>query len=95
LHGIEGGKHMETSIVPNIYDPLIADRDLGIRTEDAHAMVRRLAREEGLLVGVSAAAAMVGALEVARKAAPDSVITTIFPDSGERYLSEHFWQESR
>jgi cysteine synthase B len=95
FHGIEGGKHMETSIVPNIYDPDIADRDLGIRTEDAHAMVRRLAREEGLLVGVSGAAALVGALEVAKSAPAESVIVTVFPDSGDRYLSEHFWEEDR
>jgi cysteine synthase B len=94
FHGIEGGKHMESSIVPNIYDPEIADRELGISTEDAHAMVLRLAREEGLLVGVSSGAAMVGALEVAKSAAQDSVIVTIFPDSAERYLSEHFWEES-
>jgi S-sulfo-L-cysteine synthase (O-acetyl-L-serine-dependent) len=93
FHGIEGGKHMESSIVPNIYDPEIADGDIGIRTEDAHAMVMRLAREEGLLVGVSSGAAMVGALEVARSAPAESVVVTVFPDSGERYLSEHFWEE--
>jgi cysteine synthase B len=95
FHGIEGGKHMATSIVPNIYDPDIADRDIGISTEDAYAMVKRLAREEGVLVGISGAAAMVGALEIARSAAADSVIVTVFPDSGERYLSEQFWEESR
>jgi cysteine synthase B len=57
-------------------------------------MARRLAREEGLLVGVSGAAALVGALEVAHQAAPDSVVVTIFPDSGDKYLSESFWEES-
>jgi cysteine synthase B len=93
FHGIEGTKHMETSIVPKIYDAGIADAELGIETEAAYLMARRMAREEGLLVGVSAAAALVGALQVAREAEPDSVIVTIFPDSGEKYLSEHFWNE--
>jgi cysteine synthase B len=65
FHGIEGAKHMETSIIPKIYDPTIADEDIGIGTEAAHEMCRRLAREEGLLVGVSAAGALVGALYVA------------------------------
>jgi cysteine synthase B len=94
FHGIEGTKHMETSIVPKIYDPTVADGNLGISTEAAEEMCRRLAREEGLLVGVSGAGAMVGALEIARTAAPESVVVTIFPDSGDKYLSEHFWEES-
>jgi cysteine synthase B len=94
FHGIEGAKHMETSIVPKIYDPTVADDDLGIGTEESHAMCRRLATQEGLLVGVSAAAALVGALQVARSAPPGSVIVTIFPDSGDKYLSEHFWEDS-
>lgn len=93
FHGIEGAKHMETSIVPKIYDPTIADDNLGIRTEDAHAMCRRLAAEEGLLVGVSAAGALVGALQIAGSAAPGSVVVTIFPDSGDKYLSEQFWED--
>jgi cysteine synthase B len=94
FHGIEGTKHMETSIIPKIYDAGIADAELGIETEAAYAMARRLAREEGLLVGVSGAAALVGALEVAQNAAPGSVVVTIFPDSGDKYLSEHFWDEN-
>jgi S-sulfo-L-cysteine synthase (O-acetyl-L-serine-dependent) len=94
FHGIEGAKHLETSIIPKIYDPMIADRNLGIGTEAAHQMCRRLAVEEGLLVGVSGAGALVGALEIARSAPPDSVVVTIFPDSGDKYLSEHFWEES-
>jgi len=94
FHGIEGTKHMETSIVPKIYDASIADAELGIETEAAYRMARRLAREEGLLVGVSGAAALVGALQVARNAAPESVVVTIFPDSGDKYLSEHFWDEN-
>jgi cysteine synthase B len=93
FHGIEGAKHMETSIVPMIYDPTVADGELAIGTEEAHAMCRRLAAEEGLLVGISAAAALVGALQVARSAAPGSVVVTIFPDSGDKYLSEQFWED--
>jgi len=93
FHGIEETKHMETSIIPKIYDAGIADAELGIKTEAAYAMARRLAREEGLLVGVSGAAALVDALQVARDAAKGSVVVTIFPDSGDKYLSEHFWDE--
>jgi cysteine synthase B len=85
---------METSIVPKIYDASIADAELGIETEAAYIMARRVAREEGLLIGVSAAAALVGALQVARDAPAGSVIVTIFPDSGDKYLSEHFWEEN-
>jgi len=94
FHGIEGTKHMETSIVPKIYDASIADAELGIETEAAYAMARRLAREEGLLVGVSGGAALVGAMQVARTEEPGSVVVTIFPDSGDKYLSEHFWDEN-
>jgi cysteine synthase B len=94
FHGIEGAKHMDTSIVPKIYDASIADADLGIETEAAYAMARRMAREEGLLVGVSAAAALVGALQVAREAEAGSVLVTIFPDSGDKYLSERFWDDT-
>jgi cysteine synthase B len=94
FHGIEGTKHMETSIIPKIYDASIADAELGIETEAAYTMARRVAREEGLLIGVSAAAALVGALIVAKDAPADSVIVTIFPDSGDKYLSEHFWDEN-
>jgi len=94
FHGIEGTKHMETSIVPKVYDASIADAELGIETEAAYTMARRVAREEGLLIGVSAAAALVGAMQVARDAPAGSVIVTIFPDSGDKYLSEHFWEEN-
>ena len=94
FHGIEGTKHMETSIIPNIYDPSIADAELGIETEAAYTMARQLAREEGLLAGVSAAGALVGALRIAREAAAGAVIVTIFPDSGDKYLSEHIWDET-
>lgn len=90
FHGLEGLKHMATAIVPGIYRPELVDRQLTVRTEEAYAMVRRLAREEGLFVGVSAGAALVAALEVAREL-ERGVIVTVFPDSGYKYLSERFW----
>lgn len=91
FHGLEGLKHMATAIVPAIYDPALADEDRAVSTEAAYAMVRRLAREEGLLAGISSGAALVGALEIARAAAPGSLIVTVFPDSGDKYLSDRFW----
>jgi len=94
FHGIEGTKHMATSIVPKIYDASIADAGLGIETEAAYSMARKLARKEGLLIGVSAAAALVGAAQIAREADAGSVVVTIFPDAGDKYLSEHFWDET-
>jgi len=95
FHGIEGAKHMATAIVPKIYDASLADEDIGISTEDAHAMVRQLAREEGLLVGISAGAAVAGCLQVARSLGKNqqAVFVTILPDSGDKYLSERFWEE--
>jgi cysteine synthase B len=95
FHGIEGTKHMASAIVPKIYDPSLADGDLGISTEDAYAMAKRLAREEGLLVGISAAAAVVGCLQLARQLKKNerAVFATILCDSGDKYLSERFWQE--
>jgi cysteine synthase B len=97
FHGLEGLKHMSTSIVPAIYDPLIADREVTVETEAAYAMAKRLAREEGLLVGVSAAAAVEASLGIAREefaAGREAVIVTILPDSADKYLSERFWEES-
>ena len=91
LHGIEGLKHMATSIVPGIYDEREADADLRVSTEDAHAMTRRLAAELGLFAGVSSGAAAVAAAHVAASA-PGSIVVTIFPDGGARYLSEPFWE---
>jgi S-sulfo-L-cysteine synthase (O-acetyl-L-serine-dependent) len=91
FHGIAGTNHMKTSIIPRIYDPSVADAELGIETEAAHTMARRMAREEGLLIGVSSAAALVGAVQIAREADAGSVVVTIFPDSGDKYLSEQFW----
>jgi S-sulfo-L-cysteine synthase (O-acetyl-L-serine-dependent) len=95
FHGIEGTKHMASAIVPKIYDPSLADENIGISTEDAYGMAKRLAREEGLLVGISAAAAVVGCLQLARriKKGEGAVIVTILCDSGDKYLSERFWQE--
>ena len=95
FHGIEGAKHMASAIVPKIYDPTLANQDIGISTEDAYAMAIRLAREEGLLVGISAAAAVVGCLRVARqlKKNEPAVFVTILCDSGDKYLSERFWEE--
>jgi len=95
FHGIEGAKHMASAIIPRIYDASLADADLGISTEDSYAMAKRLAREEGLLVGISAAAAVVGCLQLARQLKKNerAVFVTILPDSGDKYLSERFWQE--
>ena len=93
FHGIEGAKHMASSIVPKIYDPAVADQEIWVSTEDAYAVLKRLAREEGLLVGISGAGAMAGSLRLAEESEPNSVIVTIFPDSGDRYLSESLWDE--
>ena len=93
FHGIEGAKHMASSIVPKIYDPSVADQEIWISTEDAYAVLKRLAREEGVLAGISGAGAMAACLRIAEQAEPNAVIVTIFPDSGDRYLSESFWDE--
>jgi len=96
FHGLEGLKHMATAIVPTIYDPRIADHELEIETEAAYDMAKRLAREEGLLVGISAAAAVVACLKIAREeteAGRRAVIVTVLPDSADKYLSERFWEE--
>jgi cysteine synthase B len=90
FHGLEGLKHMATAMVPAIYDPSLADEDRGVSTEDAHRFVRRLAREEGLLVGISAGAALAASLAVARELR-QGVVVTVFPDGAEKYLSESFW----
>jgi cysteine synthase B len=87
LHGLEGLKHMDTAIVPGIYDPALADEDARVETETAWDMLRRLAREEGLFVGASGAAALVAAVRVAQSL-DRGVLVTIIPDGGERYLSD-------
>ena len=95
FHGLEGWKHMPTAIVPEIYDATLADADLTVKTEDAYRLVKRAAREEGLLLSPSAAAALDGCFQVAASLKPEqrAVFVTIFPDSGTKYLSERFWNE--
>jgi cysteine synthase B len=91
FHGLEGLKHLDSAIVPAIYDGTLADARLEAPTEESIVWMRRLAREEGLLVGVSSGAALWGAIEVAKEL-ERGVVVTLFPDSGERYLSEaHLW----
>ncbi len=92
FHGLEGMKHMASAIVPEIYDPTIADQTLGTPTEDAYDMVRRLAREEGILVGISAGAAVATSLRVAREL-ESGVVVTVLCDNADKYLSENFWEE--
>jgi cysteine synthase B len=102
LHGLEGLKHMGTAIVPGIYDSHLADDNLEVSTEEAYEMTKRLAKEEGLLVGISSGAAMAASLRIARElsegaqspASSTSVIVTVFPDGAEKYLSERFWDET-
>ena len=91
LHGLEGLKHMATAIVPGIYDPQLADENLAVSTEEAHALTRRLARA-GLFVGISSGANLAGTLHVARRVS-DAVIVVVFSDGGEKYLSERLWDE--
>jgi cysteine synthase B len=101
FHGLEGLKHMATAIVPTIYDPSLADRNVEVETEAAYAMAKRLARTEGLLVGISAAAAVAASLRIAEEQAvrkreaegKEAVIVTILPDAADKYLSERFWEE--
>ena len=92
FHGLEGMKHMASAIVPEIYDPMIADENLGASTEEAYEMVKRLAREEGVLVGLSAGAAVAASLRVAREL-ESGVVVTILPDGADKYLTESFWEE--
>ncbi|HVF67681.1 MAG TPA: cysteine synthase family protein [Pyrinomonadaceae bacterium] len=91
LHGLEGTRHLGTSIVPGIYDPTLADERVEVSTEDAQEMARRLAREEGLFVGVSSGANVLAALRYAKGLSPGSVVVTVLCDGGGRYLSEEFW----
>jgi cysteine synthase B len=95
FHGLEGWKHMETALVPSIYDATLADENLEVSTEDSYKLVKRIAREEGLLVSPSAAAALAGCLKVAKSIPGDqhAVIVTVFADSASKYLSERFWDE--
>ncbi|PYT35639.1 MAG: cysteine synthase [Acidobacteria bacterium] len=96
FHGLEGLKHMATAIVPGIYDDTLADGNVWLETENAYRMVRRLAREEGLLVGISSGANVDAALQLGRglhREGKRAVIVTILCDSADKYLSEHFWEE--
>ncbi|HVB39792.1 MAG TPA: PLP-dependent cysteine synthase family protein [Terriglobales bacterium] len=95
FHGLEGLKHMASAMVPAIYDPSVADEDVGISTEAAYAAVRYLARKQGLLVGISAGAAWAGTNVVARRAPAGAVVVTVFADNADKYLSERFWQEGK
>jgi S-sulfo-L-cysteine synthase (O-acetyl-L-serine-dependent) len=94
FHGLEGMKHMASALVPGIYDRAVADENVEVLTEDAQEMTRRLAREEGLLVGVSSGANVFAALRLARALAPGAVVVTVLCDGGGKYLSENFWEES-
>src|SRR5436190_36145 len=90
FHGLEGLTHMESAIVPGIYDPGIADEDLRVESEDAFDMVRRLAREEGVMAGISSGAAIAAVLQVAKKL-KTGIVVTVCPDGAEKYLTEKFW----
>jgi cysteine synthase B len=92
FHGLEGMKHMESAIVPPIYDPTIADENRRVSTEVAYEMVKRVAREEGVLIGISSGAAVAAALQVAREI-EHGVVVTILCDGADKYLSESFWEE--
>ena len=91
LHGLEGLKHMPSVMVPAIYDPTLAHSGVRVATEDAQEMTRRMAREEGLLVGLSCGAAVTAALRAGREEKAKTVVV-ILPDGGERYLSDGFWE---
>jgi S-sulfo-L-cysteine synthase (O-acetyl-L-serine-dependent) len=95
FHGLEGMKHMPSARAPKIYDATLADENLEVRTETAYRAVKRVIREEGMLVGISSGAAVAACLEVARSLSPHrkAMIVTIFPDNGEKYLNERFWEE--
>jgi S-sulfo-L-cysteine synthase (O-acetyl-L-serine-dependent) len=92
LHGLEGMKHLETAIVPGIYDPHLADRQVEVETEDAYAMCRCLARQEGLFVGISAGANVHAALRIASELS-EGVVVTLLCDSGDKYLTDKFWAD--
>ena len=92
FHGLEGLKHMPTAIKPGIYDETIIDEQISVQTEEAHGMCRRVAREDGLLIGISAGAALTGAVRIA-ETVTEGVIVTILPDSAAKYLSDPFWAE--
>ena len=92
MHGLEGLKHLPTNLVPAIYDADLADENFWVRTEEAQAMCRRVAREEGLLIGISAGAAVHCAYEIARKAS-EGVIVAVLCDGGQKYIDMDYWRE--
>ena len=92
FHGLEGLKHMPTSMIPRIYEPSFPDRVIEIATEEAQTLVRQLARKEGILVGPSSGAALAASLRISKEIQRGNIVT-ILPDGGERYLSERFWEE--
>jgi cysteine synthase B len=92
LHGLEGMKHMETAMVPGIYDSALADVDMRVGTEESYLLTKRLALEEGLLVGISSGAALAAGLRVA-DSIETGLVVMVFADGGEKYLSERFWEE--
>jgi cysteine synthase B len=93
LHGIEGTKHMASTIIPGFYEPNLIDEQIIISTEEAYSLTRRLAKEIGILVGISSGANVAASLKLALKLPPGSKIVTILADSGHRYLSDSFWNK--
>jgi len=93
FHGLEGLKHMASAIKPGIYEESFAEEQLQVMTEAAHAMVKRLAREEGLFVGISSGAAAVAAFQIASEL-DEGVVVTVFPDAGYKYLSDKLLWEN-
>ena len=92
LHGLEGLKHMESSIMPKVYEQCYLDKKIRVKTEDAYDMVKRVAKEEGLFIGLSSGAAAFGALETAKKL-DKGIVVTVFPDNADRYISKNFWED--
>lgn len=92
FHGLEGWKHMDSAIVPKFYDPDFADRKMTARTEDAYRIVKRMAREEGMLLGISCGGSLDAALRVALEN-PQGIVVTVLPDNGDKYLEERFWED--
>lgn len=93
FHGLEGLKHMATAIVPEIYDKTLADESMGICTEEAQKLTLALARREGYLVGISSGAALVACLKIAAQLTGEGCLVTLFPDGGDKYLSEPYWEK--
>jgi len=93
FHGLEGMKHMESTITPKIFDKSIADLHVTVKTEDAYKTARRLAAEEGVFVGISSGANVYAAMEVAKTLPPGSRVATILCDNGNRYLSQPLWRD--